>query len=39
MSVRIGEVVLFSAYAGNEVELDGETYLILSEDDVFGTVS
>ncbi len=28
------DVVLFSKYAGNEVDLDGETYLIVSEDDV-----
>jgi chaperonin GroES len=32
--VKEGDRVLFSAYAGNEVNVDGDEYLIMSEDDV-----
>lgn len=32
--VKEGDRVLFSSYAGNEVNIDGEEYLIMSEDDV-----
>ena len=36
MNVKIGETVLFSAYAGTEVNLDGHEgeFLVLSEDDI-----
>jgi len=30
--------VLFSSYAGNEVTVDGEEYLIMTEDDVLAVV-
>ena len=30
--------VLFSSYAGNEVTIDGEEYLIMTEDDVLAVV-
>lgn len=30
--------VLFSAYAGTEVKVDGEEYLIMNEDDVLAVV-
>ncbi len=32
--VKEGDRVLFSAYAGNEVNVDGDEYLIMAEDDV-----
>jgi chaperonin GroES len=32
--VKEGDRVLFSSYAGNEVNIDGEEYLIMSEDDI-----
>lgn len=32
--VREGDRVLFSTYAGNEVEVDGEKVLIMREDDI-----
>ncbi len=32
--VKEGDRVLFSSYAGNEVTIDGEEYLIMSEDDI-----
>jgi len=34
MDVKKGDRVLFSKYSGNEVQLDGEEHLIISEDDV-----
>jgi chaperonin GroES len=36
--VKEGDRVLFSSYAGNEVTIDGEEYLIMSEDDVLAIV-
>jgi chaperonin GroES len=32
--VKEGDRVLFSSYAGNEVNIDGEEYLIMNEDDI-----
>ncbi len=32
--VAVGDRVIFAKYAGSEVKLNGETYLILSERDV-----
>jgi chaperonin GroES len=37
-SVKPGETVLFGKYAGTEIKLDGEEYLILREDDIFGVL-
>jgi chaperonin GroES len=36
--VKEGDRVLFTSYAGNEVSLDGEEYLIMSEDDILAVV-
>jgi chaperonin GroES len=36
--VKKGDRVIFSSYAGTEVKLEGEEYLILSEDDILGVV-
>ena len=36
--VKEGDRVLFSSYAGNEVQLDGEEYLIMSEDDILAVI-
>jgi chaperonin GroES len=36
--VREGDRVLFTSYAGNEVNLDGEEYLIMTEDDILAVV-
>ncbi|MDR1486611.1 MAG: co-chaperone GroES [Deltaproteobacteria bacterium] len=37
-SVKPGETVLFGKYAGTEIKLDGQEYLILREDDIFGVI-
>jgi chaperonin GroES len=35
MSVKVGDRVIFSKYGGNEVEVDGEEYTILDEDQIY----
>ena len=37
--VKVGETVIFGQYGGNEVKIDGEEYLILSEGDIFGVIN
>jgi len=36
--VKEGDRVLFSSYAGNEVNVDGDELLIMSEDDVLAVL-
>jgi chaperonin GroES len=36
--VKAGDRVLFSSYAGTEVKVEGEEFLILSEDDILAVV-
>jgi len=36
LDVKKGDRILFSKYAGTEVNLDGEEHLIIREDDVLG---
>ncbi len=38
IDLKPGDRILFGKYAGTEVKLDGEEYLILREDDVLGVV-
>jgi len=38
VNVNAGDTVLFAQYAGNEVKVDGEEYLIMSESDIFGVI-
>ena len=38
MSVKVGEKVIASKYAGTTVKIDGVEYTILSEDDIFAVV-
>ncbi|QBD79987.1 co-chaperone GroES [Ktedonosporobacter rubrisoli] len=38
LEVQVGQKVLFAKYAGTEIKLDGEEYLILRESDVMGIV-
>lgn len=37
-TVKAGDNVLFTSYAGTEVKWDGVEYLIMSEDDILGIV-
>jgi chaperonin GroES len=36
--VKVGDRVLFTSYAGNEVNVDGKEYLVMTEDDVLAVV-
>lgn len=36
--VKKGERVLFSSYGGTEVKIDGEEYLLMSEDDILAII-
>ena len=36
--VKEGDEVLFESYAGTEVKIDGEEYLIMKEDDILGII-
>ena len=36
--VKQGDRVLFSSYAGTEIKVEGEEYLILSEEDILAVV-
>ena len=38
LDVKVGDKVIFSKFAGTEVKLDGEEYLILSERDILAIV-
>jgi chaperonin GroES len=38
MQVKKGDKILFGKYAGTEVKLDGDEYLIMKEDDVLAIV-
>ena len=38
MEVKVGDMVIYSKFAGTEVKLDGEEYLILSQKDILAIV-
>lgn len=38
MDVAVGNIVLFKKWGGDEVELDGEEYKIVSQDDILAIV-
>lgn len=38
MEVKTGDRVIFSKYAGTEVKLDGEEYIIVRQSDILGIV-
>jgi chaperonin GroES len=38
LTVRKGDRVIFSSYAGTEVKLDGQELLIMSEDDILAVI-
>lgn len=39
LDVKVGDKVLFAKYGGTEVKLDGEEYMVLKENDIFGIVN
>lgn len=38
LQLKGGEHVLFGKYAGNEVKLEGETYLVMREDEILAVI-
>ena len=38
MSVNVGDKVIYSKYAGTEVKLDGEEYIIVRQSDILAVV-
>jgi chaperonin GroES len=38
LDVKIGDKVLFGQYAGTEIKVDGETLLMMREDDIVAVV-
>ena len=38
MDVRPGNVILFGKYAGQDIKIDGEDYLIVKEDEVLAVI-
>ncbi len=38
LDLKAGDRILFGKYAGTEIKLDGEEYLIMREDDVLGVL-
>ena len=38
MQVKVGDKVIYSRYAGNDVELDGEKYIIVKQNDIHAVV-
>jgi chaperonin GroES len=38
MTVKVGDTVLYGKYAGTEITIDGENYLIMRESDIVAIV-
>jgi chaperonin GroES len=38
MEVKIGDSVLFSQYAGTEIKIDGEEYLMVKQNDILAII-
>ncbi|MCL2289915.1 MAG: co-chaperone GroES [Bacteroidetes bacterium] len=38
MTVKAGDSVLYGKYSGTELQLDGETYLIMKESDIYAII-
>jgi chaperonin GroES len=39
MSVKQGDTVMFKKYSPDEVKIEGETYLVISEDDIIAIIA
>ncbi|MEW6267277.1 MAG: co-chaperone GroES [Thermodesulfobacteriota bacterium] len=38
MDVKKGDTILFGKYAGTEIKIEGEEFLIMREDDILGII-
>ena len=39
MSVKAGDVVMFKKYSPDEIKIDGEEYLVISESDILAIIN
>ena len=39
MSVNVGDTVMFKKYSPDEIKIDGEEYLVISEGDIMAVIS
>ena len=39
MTVKVGDSVLFSKYAGTDIQIDGVEHLVMREDDILAVIS
>mgnify|MGYP000887623097 FL=1 len=37
-TVKKGDTVLFTTYSGTEIKIDGETFIIMTEEDILGVI-
>jgi chaperonin GroES len=37
--VKVGDLILFDKYAGSKINIDGDDYLIVKEDEILGIIS
>ena len=38
-AVKVGDKIIFGKYSGTEIKVEGDEYLIMREEDIFGVVS
>ena len=38
LNVKAGDRILFGRYAGSEIKIEGEEYLMMREDDILGVI-
>jgi chaperonin GroES len=38
LDVKVGDHILFGKYSGSDIKLDGDDYMIMREDEVFGVL-
>jgi len=39
LTLKAGDRVIFTSYAGTEIKIEGEEYLIMREDDILGIIN
>ena len=38
LDVKVGDTVLFGKYAGTEIKIEGEDYIVMREEDIMGVI-
>ena len=38
IEIKVGDRVVFGKWGGNEIKIDGNEYLLLKEDDIYGII-